>query len=341
VDKSQSEVPAMSKLYVQMGDKIKGPYTLAELRTLRDRGQLASFHRISFDKKSWKSVSLLDNFEEKKRTPLEAEPEPLPVQSKQANNPRDSIPLAAEVNDVPRWHFVDRNGQEEGPVPLAVISSLCDRKIIGPETLVWASTLEGWTPLQETELRRYLARTTSPRSPSRDESPSAKSLGDILASPGRRAAAFSLDFVFNMFVLLAGILLAFIVMLLFFGSVNTDGITDEEVTLLSGAGGMLSICCVVFSFFAFQIFQIILLCSTGQTLGKRLIGIRIVTLRSGQIPSFGAVYLLRSFLPGMVYSLPIIGFVSLLVDVLFIFREDHRCVHDYLAGTKVVVTEKN
>jgi uncharacterized RDD family membrane protein YckC len=329
---------AISKFYVQMGDKVKGPYTLAELRTLRDRGQLASFHRISLDKKSWKSVSLLDKTEEKKRTPIEAEPEPHPLQSNPATNTQDTIPLAKEINDVPRWHFVDRNGQEEGPVPLAVISSLCDRKLIGPETLVWASTLENWTPLQETELRRYLSLSTSPRSPSRDDSPARESLADIVASPGRRAAAFSLDFVFNMFAILAGVLVAFIAMILFFGSVNTDEITDDEASLLSGAGGMLSICCVLFSFLAFQIFQLILLCFTGQTLGKRLIGIRIVTFRSGQIPSFGAVYLLRSFLPGMVYSLPIIGFVCLLVDVLFIFREDHRCVHDHLAGTKVVVT---
>jgi uncharacterized RDD family membrane protein YckC len=32
----------------------------------------------------------------------------------------------------------------------------------------------------------------------------------------------------------------------------------------------------------------------------------------------------------------VLGFVFLLVDFCFIFREDGRCLHDLMAGTKVV-----
>ena len=34
---------------------------------------------------------------------------------------------------------------------------------------------------------------------------------------------------------------------------------------------------------------------------------------------------------------PIIGIVGSLVNVLLIFREDHRCGHDLAAGTRVVM----
>jgi uncharacterized RDD family membrane protein YckC len=31
-----------------------------------------------------------------------------------------------------------------------------------------------------------------------------------------------------------------------------------------------------------------------------------------------------------------IGWIFALVDALFIFREDRRCLHDFIAGTRVV-----
>jgi uncharacterized RDD family membrane protein YckC len=42
--------------------------------------------------------------------------------------------------------------------------------------------------------------------------------------------------------------------------------------------------------------------------------------------------LLRSWLNTLIGIIPFYG----LVDVLFIFREDKRCIHDLIAGTHVV-----
>jgi uncharacterized RDD family membrane protein YckC len=38
--------------------------------------------------------------------------------------------------------------------------------------------------------------------------------------------------------------------------------------------------------------------------------------------------------------IPVIGGFLPLVDVLFIFRHDRRCIHDLLAGTNVVKVRK-
>ncbi len=78
-----------------------------------------------------------------------------------------------------------------------------------------------------------------------------------------------------------------------------------------------------------------LLVKKGQTIGKRLVGIKIVDL-NGSLPTLKqhlikryAVYLF----PGQI---PVVGFIFSLVNLLFIFGEERRCIHDYAAGTKVV-----
>jgi len=78
--------------------------------------------------------------------------------------------------------------------------------------------------------------------------------------------------------------------------------------------------------------QIYFLSSLGQSIGKKVMGIRIVKNTTGENGGFGTNVLVRLIANG------ILGFVPLysLVDVLFIFRQDRRCLHDLIAGTKVV-----
>jgi uncharacterized RDD family membrane protein YckC len=78
-----------------------------------------------------------------------------------------------------------------------------------------------------------------------------------------------------------------------------------------------------------------LLKTNGQTVGKRLIGIKIVDL-DDRLPSFGKVVGLRYLPITLVTLVPIAGQFLPLVDVLFIFRKDRRCIHDLIAGTRVV-----
>jgi uncharacterized RDD family membrane protein YckC len=74
---------------------------------------------------------------------------------------------------------------------------------------------------------------------------------------------------------------------------------------------------------------------SGQTWGKRLLKIRIVDL-NGNKPPFVNLIALR-YLPISLASLvPILGPIASLVDALFIFRADKRCIHDLIAGTRVI-----
>jgi uncharacterized RDD family membrane protein YckC len=74
---------------------------------------------------------------------------------------------------------------------------------------------------------------------------------------------------------------------------------------------------------------------TGQSIGKRLIGTRIV-LADGTPAGFVHGVLLREWLLLPYRGVPILGGVIGLGDVLAIFRRSRRCLHDDVAGTLVV-----
>ena len=91
----------------------------------------------------------------------------------------------------------------------------------------------------------------------------------------------------------------------------------------------------VLGFIAFLAIHGYFLMRDGQTLGKKMTGIRISNLNN-RVPEFAPMILLR-YLPVAVVSLiPLLGAFLPFVDVLFIFRKDRRCIHDLLAGTKVI-----
>jgi uncharacterized RDD family membrane protein YckC len=111
----------------------------------------------------------------------------------------------------------------------------------------------------------------------------------------------------------------------------TEGDEVENPALFL-AGGLW----LLAAFAALAAVQCYLLTKHGQSIGKRLMKTRIVDVDDGRNPGFVRTVLLRTILNAVLGAIPFAGSVYSLVDVLFIFREDRRCVHDLIAGTKVV-----
>lgn len=89
------------------------------------------------------------------------------------------------------------------------------------------------------------------------------------------------------------------------------------------------------------IVNLVMVAKQGRTLGKRLVGIRIVLKDTLENGGFVTNVLKRGFLSGLPYILltlihPVLGGLYIWADILFIFRENRRCVHDLIAGTIVV-----
>ncbi|MEQ1919770.1 MAG: RDD family protein [Elusimicrobiota bacterium] len=86
---------------------------------------------------------------------------------------------------------------------------------------------------------------------------------------------------------------------------------------------------------ALLVVQLVMVSKHGQTLGKRFAGTRIVLKDTMENGGFVVNVLKRGFLNGLLSLIP--GYF--LVDCLFIFREDRRCIHDMIANTVVIQAE--
>lgn len=79
----------------------------------------------------------------------------------------------------------------------------------------------------------------------------------------------------------------------------------------------------------------ILLYHYGQTIGKRLLSIKIVRT-DGSRAGLLRIIFLRYIPTGLLSSIPFIGFLFALLDPLLIFQESRRCLHDLIADTIVI-----
>ncbi|SDY26353.1 Uncharacterized membrane protein YckC, RDD family [Lysobacter sp. yr284] len=86
-------------------------------------------------------------------------------------------------------------------------------------------------------------------------------------------------------------------------------------------------------FFAVQYLP---LSQSGQTWGKKVMKIKIVD-QDGNKPDLVTLMGKRYLFQNGIGLIPCLGGLISLVDVLMIFRQDRRCLHDQIAGTRVVV----
>ena len=151
-----------------------------------------------------------------------------------------------------------------------------------------------------------------------DEAPRTHALADR----GIRLAAVLLD---GVFVGLSVVPLA----IAFFWSLDPGG--QPQV----GAGQVAGLVVGGLFLLALLAWNCILLSRNGQTLAKKLCGIRVVR-RDGSRCGLARIFFAR-YLPVTVLGMiPFIGSLVSLVDALLIFRDDRRCLHDEIADTIVV-----
>lgn len=88
--------------------------------------------------------------------------------------------------------------------------------------------------------------------------------------------------------------------------------------------------------FALLCYQWYLIATSGQSLAKRWMKIKVVRLDNGPVGFVHGV-LLREWILFGFQMIPILGRIVGLADAVMIFGNDRRCLHDQIAGTKVVL----
>lgn len=94
--------------------------------------------------------------------------------------------------------------------------------------------------------------------------------------------------------------------------------------------GMFGVFCVLLAV------NVVLLSVRGQSIGKMMIGIQIVRFQDGSKAGFIKAVLLRWFLFSLLEKIAFIGPALMIGNVLMIFRQDRRCMHDMVADTRVI-----
>lgn len=149
-----------------------------------------------------------------------------------------------------------------------------------------------------------------------------------LAGRGTRLGAAILDTVIIL-------LFVYLPVLVFEGPdafvILTEGSSMNFRFFLQGTGGMLGLVGLL----ALIGITIYLVHRSGQTLGKRMLGIKVVR-KDGSRATLGRIFVARNLPFWVVNLIPLVGPILSLVDALLIFRASHQCVHDQLADTIVV-----
>lgn len=117
--------------------------------------------------------------------------------------------------------------------------------------------------------------------------------------------------------------------LLFAIRANPMALFDPE-TLLS-TPGLLTLVGLI----ALAAITIVLVKRNGQTIGKKLLGIKVVR-SDGSRASLGRIFWLRNVVNAIPSAIPLLGYAYVVVDHLFIFGDKRQCLHDKIADTIVV-----
>ncbi len=107
----------------------------------------------------------------------------------------------------------------------------------------------------------------------------------------------------------------------------------------SGEIGILSILGFVWALLAalaVTVLNLYLLATRSQSIGKYFVKTQIVSIEDDQPAGFVKAFVMRALVSGLLGGIPLLGMIYTIVDYCFIFRDDRRCIHDLIAGTRVV-----
>lgn len=207
---------------------------------------------------------------------------------------------------------VAKSGQQSGPYTLEQVQNMVRSGLLSAADLGWHEGMAEWAPLHTIAGLGVPPPTGAAATP--------MGAGGPPADRVKRLVATVLDGL--IFGVTAGMAFGM-------GFLSGAGF-HWGVGLLSGFGLMSIV------WLGMLVCQCYLLAIRGQTIGKIVMGLRIVRFEDGGNPGFVKAVLLRTFLWAIITAVPVVGTLVGVVGILFIFRDDQRCLHDHLAGTRVV-----
>lgn len=147
---------------------------------------------------------------------------------------------------------------------------------------------------------------------------------DVAADPADRGTRFGAAIVDG--------LISFAVALPLGVSVGLNWQSPSEWSqALFGVAGLITLALAI----AWIAYTIHLVSKNGQTIGKKLLGIKVVR-SDGTKATLGRIFWLRNVVNAIPSMIPFVGYFYSLADHLWIFGDRRQCLHDKIADTIVV-----
>lgn len=233
-------------------------------------------------------------------------------------------------------YHIARNNQQLGQFDEGVVRQKLSEGEFLATDLCWTEGMADWQPLGQVvaaaAAEAVVASEVNPYAPptvQQSYRSEAAVTGAPLATLGQRLGGALLDGL--------TMLVAFVPMIMAIGSTAflaaAQGQEPSPESLepnmgLIGFSGLM--------FLVLLVINLVWLIKRGQSIGKRIVGTRIVALESDANPGGVKTVLLRGIVSGIIGAVPGLGGIYSLVDILFIFGKERRCLHDMIAGTRVV-----
>ena len=147
----------------------------------------------------------------------------------------------------------------------------------------------------------------------------------VLAERATRLGAASLDGIIFMIPVLVAVL-PLVLMLM-----NQQGM--QGIPIAPWMNWLIGIASIII--LAVLITNLIFWHRYSQSIGKRILKIKIVRA-DGSRAGLRRIFFLRLMVPGLIGAIPFAGNVFSVVDVLMIFRDSRKCLHDNIADTLVI-----
>jgi uncharacterized RDD family membrane protein YckC len=234
--------------------------------------------------------------------------------------------------------IIGGDGKEYGPVSVEQIRAWIAAGRANVETKARAAGTDEWRRLGD--FAEFGATGAAATPPLVDPAAAGTAAGSFTAAPvvlagrGARLGAAFIDFSISSLCSLPGVLMmgpAFLELV----QAAARG-EQPDVNHLTAAGFMLGLGVAFLGWFAQFVVQVWMLSTRGQTIGKRIVGVKIVRFADNASAGFLHAWFLRNFVRGAIQMVPYLGVFFAIVDLVFIFGDQRRCLHDYIAGTKVV-----
>jgi uncharacterized RDD family membrane protein YckC len=241
--------------------------------------------------------------------------------------------------------YLARNNEQAGPYSLEQVNHMLAAEQVVLTDLAWHEGMDNWQPMaQLTGGRLYYAPNqaspfnTAPPMSSNDHriaqtthlATQGKVASAPLASLGQRILGAVID---NVLTLVA---LSPVLTHLDLDRLESSGSLSGMEALMTNVPEM-NVIMAMLLLLGIAIAQTALIIKRGQSIGKLIVGTRIVDQASGIRPNAMNTFVLRSFVIGLLYNLPFIGMIVMIADLaMLLFSPERISLHDRLAKTLVV-----